>query len=87
MAVFETAIDLWAAMDESDMADAQAMLGMGGELSIDDIVARMYIGLDDGYTRRVEVSAALAMTDESGSVDMDDVGQRGLVLPSTTRLR
>ena len=70
VAVFATAIDLWAAMDEADLAEAQAMLGMGGELRIDDVLARMYIGVDDGYTRRVELSAAVAMTDDTGSLDM-----------------
>ncbi len=71
VAVFEESVDMAALMaaDAEAAGATNAMLGLGMDISIDAMLSRSYIGLDDGYTYRME----LATTVDVGGLDMDDM--------------
>ena len=75
VAVFESIMDGDALMsaDDDAVSAANAMLGMGMNIQIDAMLSRSFIGLDDGYTHRMEVAATVGI----GGLDMDDMDMSG----------
>lgn len=76
VAVFESILDLDALMagGADSIDEVMAPLGMEGMLVAGELTNRHYIGLDDGYTYRQEMSGAFrvdGLTIEGTSGDMD----------------